>query len=232
MPEHDILTLEEVAQYLRVSERTVYDWAQKGDIPCGKLGTSWRFKRSEIERWVDSRIAPPNDTAVSGVIPPVAKLPVAPTPGAQALLRPLLTPERVVFVEAERKEGVLNALIDILADAPEVSDRASLAHEIFEREKLMSTGIGFSVAVPHVRLDSVKNLIMAVGLTRHAITDYDSLDEQPIRIVCMLAARTDQHAQYLKALGAVSTMLRDAGLRNALLAAPDTATVYRLLTGG
>ena len=42
----DILTIEEVAKYLRVSERTVYDWAQKGEIPSGKIGTVWRFKTS------------------------------------------------------------------------------------------------------------------------------------------------------------------------------------------
>ena len=49
----DILTIEEVAKYLRVSERTVYDWAQKGEIPSGKIGTVWRFKKSEIEKWVN-----------------------------------------------------------------------------------------------------------------------------------------------------------------------------------
>ena len=45
----DILTIEEVAKYLRVSDRTVYDWAQKGEIPAGKIGTVWRFKKSEVE---------------------------------------------------------------------------------------------------------------------------------------------------------------------------------------
>ena len=40
----EILTIEEVAKYLRVSDRTVYDWAQKGEIPAGKIGTVWRFK--------------------------------------------------------------------------------------------------------------------------------------------------------------------------------------------
>ena len=59
MTAHDILTLEEVAAYLRVSERTVYDWANKGEIPCGKLGTTWRFKRSEVERWVDATSGSP-----------------------------------------------------------------------------------------------------------------------------------------------------------------------------
>ena len=53
----DILTIEEVAKYLRVSERTVYDWAQKGEIPSGKIGTVWRFKKSEIEKWVNDRLS-------------------------------------------------------------------------------------------------------------------------------------------------------------------------------
>ena len=52
----DILTIEEVARYLRVSDRTVYDWAQKGEIPAGKIGTVWRFKKSEIEKWVNDRL--------------------------------------------------------------------------------------------------------------------------------------------------------------------------------
>ena len=55
--EEDILTIEEVAKYLRVSERTVYDWAQKGEIPAGKIGTVWRFKKNDIERWVNERLS-------------------------------------------------------------------------------------------------------------------------------------------------------------------------------
>ena len=53
----DILTIDEVANYLRVSERTVYDWAQKGEIPSGKIGTVWRFKKSEIEKWVNDSLS-------------------------------------------------------------------------------------------------------------------------------------------------------------------------------
>ena len=55
--EDDILTIEEVAKYLRVSDRTVYDWAQKGEIPAGKIGTVWRFKKSEVENWVNARLS-------------------------------------------------------------------------------------------------------------------------------------------------------------------------------
>ena len=62
---HEIMTIEEVAAYLRVSERTVYDWAQKGDLPGGKLGTTWRFKRNDVENWVNSRLSSGSGTFIT-----------------------------------------------------------------------------------------------------------------------------------------------------------------------
>lgn len=53
--ETDIMTLPEVAKHLGVSDRTIYDWAQKGKIPAAKLGSAWRFKKSEIDRWNEEK---------------------------------------------------------------------------------------------------------------------------------------------------------------------------------
>lgn len=50
----EILTLDEVAAYLKAGKRTVYRFAQNGDIPAFKLGGTWRFRRSELERWIDA----------------------------------------------------------------------------------------------------------------------------------------------------------------------------------
>ena len=49
----EILTLDEVAVFLKAGKRTVYRSAQNGDIPAFKLGGTWRFRRSELERWID-----------------------------------------------------------------------------------------------------------------------------------------------------------------------------------
>lgn len=48
----EILTLEEVATYLKAGKRTVYRLAKKGEIPAFKLGGTWRFRRSELDRWI------------------------------------------------------------------------------------------------------------------------------------------------------------------------------------
>ena len=52
----EIMTLEEVAKYLKVKPQTIYIWAQSGKIPAAKLGKEWRFRRSVIDAWFDEHI--------------------------------------------------------------------------------------------------------------------------------------------------------------------------------
>ena len=54
--DNEILTLEEVAAYLRLKPQTIYKWAQEKRIPAAKLGKEWRFRRSVIDRWVDDKM--------------------------------------------------------------------------------------------------------------------------------------------------------------------------------
>jgi excisionase family DNA binding protein len=55
-PDHEILTLEEVAIYLRLKPQTIYKWAQEKRIPAVKLGKEWRFRRSILDRWLDEQM--------------------------------------------------------------------------------------------------------------------------------------------------------------------------------
>ncbi|MEW6050284.1 MAG: helix-turn-helix domain-containing protein [Candidatus Zixiibacteriota bacterium] len=52
----DIMTLEEVAAYLKLKPQTIYTWAQEKRIPAAKLGKEWRFRKSMIDRWFASHI--------------------------------------------------------------------------------------------------------------------------------------------------------------------------------
>lgn len=54
MPE-DILTIREVAAYLKVTERTLYRLVQDGKLPAFKVGNSWRFRREDLERWISEQ---------------------------------------------------------------------------------------------------------------------------------------------------------------------------------
>jgi excisionase family DNA binding protein len=54
----EMLTIEDLAAYLKLKPQTIYKWAQSGKIPGAKFGKEWRFRRSAIERWIDSQITP------------------------------------------------------------------------------------------------------------------------------------------------------------------------------
>ena len=63
-PDSEILTLDEVAAYLKAGKKTVYRLAQQGGIPGFKLGGTWRFRRSELDRGIAAQITdgpPSND---------------------------------------------------------------------------------------------------------------------------------------------------------------------------
>ncbi|MDR2343782.1 MAG: PTS sugar transporter subunit IIA [Spirochaetaceae bacterium] len=210
----DILTIEEVAKYLRVSERTVYDWAQKGEIPAGKIGTVWRFRKESIERWVSERLS-------------ASKKAPQPRPvNAEAVI----SPERIVFLDSKSKRDALLTLADNLCTAPQIRNHTELKEAILEREALISTAIGFGIAIPHVRLTSVNDIAVSVGLSRVPITDFLPLDDEPVRILIMIAAAYTQHTEYLRTLSFFSAHLKNNKLRNALTSVTSTAEAYRLLT--
>ena len=211
--EDDILTIDEVAKYLRVSERTVYDWAQRGEIPSGKIGTVWRFKKTELERWVNERLS-------------VSKL----TPqGGNIHLESIVSPDRIIFLNYSAKRDALLALVDNISTSPQVKNRQELAQEILKREDLMSTAIGRGIAIPHIRLSSITDLVVSVGISQTDIIDFQALDDEPVRLLFMIAAATNQHAYYLQTLSFFSARLKNRELRNALLAAKTPQEAYDIL---
>lgn len=212
--EDDILTIEEVAKYLRVSERTVYDWAQKGEIPSGKIGTVWRFKKSEIEKWVNERLSSNNKSSSQNIVVQVKNI---------------LSPERIVFLNHSTKHDSLVQLAQNLATAPQIKDASELENEILKREELMSTAIGRGIAIPHVRLSSVTDLVMSVGISKTDIIDFQSIDDTPVRILFMIAAAYNQHSYYLQTLSFFSAKLKNHDLRDNLLSAKTELDVYNLL---
>ncbi len=55
MMKSDLMIIKEVAEYLRIKEKTVYDLVAKGKIPGFKVGGAWRFKKTEIESWIEKQ---------------------------------------------------------------------------------------------------------------------------------------------------------------------------------
>ncbi len=212
--EDDILTIEEVAKYLRVSERTVYDWAQKGEIPSGKLGTAWRFKKSEIEKWVNERLSSGSRST---------------SPNLTIQIKNILSPDRIIYINQSSKRDALTELSANLSTAPQVKFAQELESEIIKREELMSTAIGRGIAIPHVRLSSVTDLVMSVGICKNPIVDFQTIDDVPVRLLIMIAAAYNQHSYYLQTLSFLSSKLKKTELRDALINSTSSQEAYNLL---
>jgi PTS system nitrogen regulatory IIA component len=142
----------------------------------------------------------------------------------------ILSPQRVVFLNHAGKKEALLALAENLSAAPQVKNRQELSAEILKREELMSTAIGCGIAIPHVRLSSVTDLVVSVGISSVDIEGFNPLDDEPVRLLFMIAAAHNQHAYYLKTLSGFCTKLKDKELRDKLLAAKTEQEVYDLLT--
>ena len=211
--EDTILTIEEVANYLRVSDRTVYDWAQRGEIPAGKIGTVWRFKKSEVEKWVNDRLSSSGARIKDDVVQ----------------VKNILAPNRIIFISQASRHDALVELATALSSAPQVKRSDELVSEILKREELMSTAIGRGIAIPHVRLSSVTDLVMAVGVCKTPITDFQPIDDIPVSLLFMIAAAYNQHSYYLQTLSYFSAKLKKKELRDSLLNAATTDDAYKLL---
>ncbi len=213
---NDIMTIEEVAEYLRVSERTVYDWVQKGEIPGGKIGTSWRFKRSEIENWVNRKLTPRLSADIEDF---------------SNSLKSVLSPESVIKIISDNKWDALEEMSELIIHAGGLKYKDELMNALRRREELMSTGIGWGIAVPHVRLESVKSPVMALGVSNDGLSDYESLDGLPVQYVIMIAAGKYQHAEYIKLLSMVSARMKNEDIKHKLLNA-DEEEMYKIFSGG
>jgi fructose-specific phosphotransferase system IIA component len=125
------------------------------------------------------------------------------------------------------KDEIINAMIELAASSERVVDKERMRTAIFDREKIMSTGVGSGFAVPHGKTDAVTDIVAAFAVTAQPI-DYQSLDDQPVRLVFLLVGRDTMVGPHIKLLSRISRLMNKEEFRKKLLDAPDAATVLAL----
>ncbi|HVN49158.1 MAG TPA: PTS sugar transporter subunit IIA [Bacteroidota bacterium] len=125
------------------------------------------------------------------------------------------------------KEEVINALIELAATQKQVTDKERVRTAIFEREKIMSTGVGSGFAIPHGKTDAVSDIVAAFAVTAHAI-DYQSLDDQPVRLVFLLVGRDNMVGPHIKLLSRISRLMNKEDFRKKLLEAETPKDVLEI----
>jgi mannitol/fructose-specific phosphotransferase system IIA component (Ntr-type) len=143
-------------------------------------------------------------------------------------LENIIPAERTVLLDAETKDDALKELGAVVAGAPEVVDADGLLDAIFEREQIMSTGIGLGIAIPHAKIPSVTDFVVGFGKVRGGL-DFNSLDGKPVHFIVMIAGPHDQQERYLQLLARITLKLKDAAVRRRLSEADDVEGILGAL---
>jgi fructose-specific phosphotransferase system IIA component len=139
----------------------------------------------------------------------------------------MIDESRIVDLKATTKEEALRELVDVLATSPLVTDKEELLKAIFEREKVISTGVGIEVALPHVKIPSVKDFVIAIGRSHKGI-DFDSLDDKPVYIIVMIGANDKQAGDFLRVLAQLVLKLKNRNFRKAVMFANSPKRIKEL----
>jgi len=133
-------------------------------------------------------------------------------------------------LKSKDKRQVIEELTELLVKAGEIDGDAKekVIKALLDREKIGSTGIGEEVAIPHAKLDMVKEMVAAFGRSPQGV-DFDSLDGEPAYIFFLLLAPTDSTGPHLKALARLSRILKDKPFREALKKAETEEEILRLV---
>jgi len=125
------------------------------------------------------------------------------------------------------KTEIINAMIDLAATNEKVIDKEKMRAAIFEREKIMSTGVGSGFAIPHGKTDAVQDIVAAFAITDQPI-DYQSLDDQPVRIVFLLVGRDNSVGPHIKLLSRISRLMNKEEFRKRLIEAESPSEVLKI----
>ncbi len=212
--EDEVLTIKEVADYLKMNERTIYKLVQNGKMPAAKIASQWRMKKDLINEWLEYHMKSFTVEDLVGLDQDHEDKVIQVTPilSKKAFASPL---------HSTSKSQVLKELVDLLVASGEIKDKDELFRAVVERERLCSTAIADEVAIPHPRhalRDVVSKPCLAIGISKLGI-DFESEDDKPTRLFFLICApREDIH---LKIMARLSRILRDPKTRYDLIQAEN-----------
>lgn len=134
----------------------------------------------------------------------------------------------IKIIEAKNKLDAIEELAMVFDCSDICSDATSLVKALKEREEIMSTGIGFGIAIPHAKIDSIKRMTFAIGISKEGI-EFDSLDGEPVYLVILVAAGKKQHKEYLRLLSQIMAILKKDEIKDKIISSDSPAEIIKIL---
>jgi fructose-specific phosphotransferase system IIA component len=120
------------------------------------------------------------------------------------------------YVVGSKKE-LINALVNALEEKMESEEQLEAVRKaVFEREKIMSTGVGKGLAIPHAKTKAVTENHATFALLDEPL-DFDSIDGEPVRLVFLLVGPESNNSQHIKLLSRISRLMNSGSFRETIL---------------
>ena len=127
-----------------------------------------------------------------------------------------LTKDSIVILHAEDKKTAFDQLVAKVADLAHL-DRDVVSRLVWKRENMMPTGVGQGLGLPHIRVERMDKPVILVGVCENEISDYETQDGKPVRVIVFIAADDADQEGYLSLLSSVSSKMRNAELLEGII---------------
>ncbi|MBC8525879.1 MAG: PTS sugar transporter subunit IIA [Candidatus Cloacimonetes bacterium] len=139
-----------------------------------------------------------------------------------------MEPKLIIDIQSDNKDDALRELAEVICTSDKITNKKVFIKKIFEREKLMSTGIGYGIAIPHIRDKSVKDFVIAFGRKKSGL-EYDSIDNKPVNLIFMIGASDKQDKDYVRVLSKIVLRLKNKEFVKQLLEVQNPEKIYDLI---
>jgi mannitol/fructose-specific phosphotransferase system IIA component (Ntr-type) len=155
-------------------------------------------------------------------------MPTTQTTEINQLLRPDLVR---IGLSGTTKTEVIDALIDVLDGHEAIDSLDAVRNAIFDREEMMSTGVGKQLGLPHAKTPAATETVAAFATTAEPV-DFGAVDDEPIRLLLLLVGPEEDKSKHIKILGRISRLVSRDDLRNRLIEAGSPQTIIEVLREG
>ena len=141
-----------------------------------------------------------------------------------------LKPSQVVYnLAAEDKIQVLEELLDVLVKGNLIKNKKPILTRIIDRERLETTAIGDGVALPHARVNTDGNIVVAVGYSKAGI-DFDAVDGKKVHIIILIVWNPSLPGLFNHLFAGLAQFLRRPDFRERLYSAKNKTELYAVLS--
>jgi len=138
-----------------------------------------------------------------------------------------MDPQLVIFLNSRTRDETLYQMVHHIHQVGKVKDEADFYQAIIERERIVSTGIGMSIAIPHAKLPCYDHFFIAIGILQKPV-DWNALDGAPVQLIFMIGGPDDKQTEYLQILSALTRAIKGEEKRKKLLTLQEPIAMIEL----